>query len=236
MAKNECEMHPREARIWSTRVGFFDGEHDSHVLPIHQACALRPTPDFIDVLVQAYPQGVQAKETSFKRLPIHIAVQSSASVDVVTVLLSFYPEGAQVRDTLGRIPLHYACSNGASLDVVESLLAAHPRSASCRDLHGWLPIHVACHFGASSDVIRRLLDSYPDCIKERTEKGSTPLKLVQKINCKDKDEIVNILEERAWKYWEEPMAHISRSSADATSSSNGIPSIRRRSLGAPRAA
>jgi len=106
--KVECEAHPKNATVWSTRVGFFDGEHESHVLPIHSAAALCAPKDAIEALALANPDGVKAKETSFKRLPLHIACQSHAPEDVVSTLLSFYPQGAADTDVLGRLPLHYA--------------------------------------------------------------------------------------------------------------------------------
>ena len=106
--KAECEAHPKNAAVWSTRVGFFDGEHESHVLPIHSAAALCAPKDAIEALALANPDGVKAKETSFKRLPLHIACQSHAPADMVATLLSFYPQGAADTDVLGRLPLHYA--------------------------------------------------------------------------------------------------------------------------------
>jgi len=205
--KVECEAHPKSATVWSTRVGFFDGEHESHVLPIHSAAALCAPKDAIEALALANPDGVKAKETSFKRLPLHIACQSHAPEDVVSTLLSFYPQGAADTDVIGRLPLHYACSNGASVEVVEELLAAHPWSASGEDIHGWLPIHVACHFGASTCVIRALTNANPDSIEARTEKGSTPMTLIKKINCKNKEEVLHVLEDAAWLHWHGPMRH-----------------------------
>ena len=98
-------------------------------------------------------------------------------------------------------------SNGASVEVVEELLAAHPWSASGQDIHGWLPIHVACHFGASTGVIRALMNANPDSIEARTEKGSTPMTLIKKINCKNKEEVLHLLEDAAWLHWHGPMRH-----------------------------
>eukprot|EP00957_Ditylum_brightwellii_P067156 5097393-Ditylum_brightwellii.AAC.1 len=72
--KSRCEMHPREAAVWTKRVGFFDGEHESRILPIHQACALHAPKDVIDALIKAYPKGVQALETSFMRNTLHVAL------------------------------------------------------------------------------------------------------------------------------------------------------------------
>mmetsp|Transcript_23989 Transcript_23989/g.30595 ORF Transcript_23989/g.30595 Transcript_23989/m.30595 type:complete len:253 (+) Transcript_23989:57-815(+) len=198
------ESHPRDAKVWTTRIGFFDGENDSHVLPLHQACALHAPRDTLDALILAYPQATQSRETSFRRLPIHISCQNGATSDVIELLLSYYPEGAHAQDTLGRYPIHYACSNGASLSVVDALLASHPRSAAHADIHGWLPIHVACHMGARTEVIQRLFNAYPNAVDKMTDRGSTPLKLTNKINCRNKEEIVKILDKTTIGQWKQP--------------------------------
>lgn len=64
LAQMEVETKPSEARVWIQRRGFFDGSHDSNVLPIHIAVALRPTPEFVDCLSNAYPAGLKAAEPS----------------------------------------------------------------------------------------------------------------------------------------------------------------------------
>ena len=74
----ECEANSEQAKVWSTRVGFFDGAHSSHVLPIHSVLALRAPKQAVEAVVFAYHEGVKAKETSFKRLPLHIACQNQA--------------------------------------------------------------------------------------------------------------------------------------------------------------
>mmetsp|Transcript_5366 Transcript_5366/g.7366 ORF Transcript_5366/g.7366 Transcript_5366/m.7366 type:complete len:246 (-) Transcript_5366:100-837(-) len=193
--KARCEKHPREASAWSNRVGFFDGEHASKVLPLHQACALHAPKDVIEAIISAYPQGVSSVETGFKRLPIHVACQHSCSADVIQLLLVSDPSGTSAADIFGRYPIHYACSNGAPLDVLEELFRVDPNVATYYDLRHWLPIHVACHMGVSTDAVRKLLDGHPASVAARTDKGSTPMKLISKISCKNKDEIIAVLEE-----------------------------------------
>mmetsp|Transcript_20728 Transcript_20728/g.24954 ORF Transcript_20728/g.24954 Transcript_20728/m.24954 type:complete len:270 (+) Transcript_20728:219-1028(+) len=191
--KTICQINPQQAHLRTLRRGFFDGEHDSYVMPIHQAVALKPPADALDAIIQAYPQGVLCKESSFKRLPLHIALQSADSCQVVRLLLGYAPDGAAERDVLDRIPLHYACSNGASLATIKSLLAAYPPGAKACDLHYWLPLHVACFYGANYDVIATLVSAYPGSTSDKTEKGSTALKLIYKIQCKDRDRIMSLL-------------------------------------------
>jgi len=191
--KSRCEKHPNEAGVWTKRVGFFDGEHDSRVLPLHQACALHAPKDAIHALIKAYPKGVQEIETAFKRLPLHIACQHGSSADVVELMLSYDPLSGQTEDIFGRTPIHFACSNGAPPDVIDAFLLADASIASYPDNAGWLPIHVACHMGVSTESIQKLLDANPRSVNAKTKKGSTPLKLLSKINCKNKDEIAGLL-------------------------------------------
>jgi len=191
--KSRCEKHPNEAGVWTKRVGFFDGEHDSRVLPLHQACALHAPKDVIHDLIKAYPKGVQETETGFKRLPLHVACQHGSSADVVQLLLSYNPLGGRIEDIFGRTPMHYACSNGAPPEVMDAFLSVDASTASYPDTAGWLPIHVACHMGVSTEAIQKLLDANPRSANAKTKKGSTPLKLLSKINCKNKDEIAGLL-------------------------------------------
>uniref|UniRef100_A0A7S2EDY6 Uncharacterized protein n=1 Tax=Ditylum brightwellii TaxID=49249 RepID=A0A7S2EDY6_9STRA len=191
--KSRCKKYPREAAVWTKRVGFFKGEHWSCVLPIHQACALCAPKDVIDSLIIAYPKGVQAIESEFKRLPLHIACLNGCLVDVIELLLSYNPLGAQIKDSIGRVPIHYACCNGSDPDVLDCLLSVNPATAKIADKAGWLPIHVACIKGVSMESIRKLLDANPSSVASETAKGSTPLRLISKTNCKNRGEIASLL-------------------------------------------
>mmetsp|Transcript_19599 Transcript_19599/g.28893 ORF Transcript_19599/g.28893 Transcript_19599/m.28893 type:complete len:242 (-) Transcript_19599:67-792(-) len=192
--KSRCEQRPREAAMWTKRVGFFDGEHESRVLPIHQACALRAPKDVIHALLIAYPKGVQALETEYKRLPLHIACQNGCKADVIELLLSYDPLCAQMEDILGRVPIHYICCNGADPDVIDHLLSPDPATATIADRAGWLPLHVACQMGVSTESMQKLLSANPSAVTAKTAKGSTPLSLISRIDCKNKGELVSLLE------------------------------------------
>uniref|UniRef100_A0A7S4VJH9 Uncharacterized protein n=1 Tax=Ditylum brightwellii TaxID=49249 RepID=A0A7S4VJH9_9STRA len=194
--KKRCKKYPREAAVWTERVGFFDGVRTSRVLPLHQACALRAPKDVINALIVAYPKGANALETSFKRLPLHIACQNGCAADVIEIFLSYNPLCAQVGDVFGRCPIHYACCNGAAPDVVDLFLSVDPSIATVTDKAGWLPIHVACQMGASIESIQKLLDANPSSLQAMTAKGSTPLKLLCKINCNNKKDIARLLIDR----------------------------------------
>ena len=64
LARMELREKPAEARQWVKRTGFFDGQHQSTVLPIHICVALQPTPEFVDCLINAYPEGLKSVEPS----------------------------------------------------------------------------------------------------------------------------------------------------------------------------
>lgn len=193
-ALTEIECHPNETKLWSTRPGFFDGEHESHVLPIHVACSLHAPLDVIKAIVEVNPGCLSVKESSFKRLPIHVACQFAARVDVIEYLAQQYVAGTLEPDVLGRLPVHYACSNGAPMDVVQILLKANPASALYEDFNGWLPLHVAVHFGASTEVVEKLIQVCPEAVPRRTKKHSTALKLAHKVSTKNRDEVIALLQ------------------------------------------
>lgn len=176
----ELKMSPKDASKWSVRRGFFDGEHDSRVLPIHMACALQCPPEVVHALVDCYPLGVHMREEAFQRLPLHVACQTSAPVETIEALIHHYPEACRAKDSIGRLPIHYACSHDAPSAIIEILLREFPASAGCGDDHGWMPIHVACRRGVSLYVIERLLDCVPQSADMATNKGSTPIMCAKK--------------------------------------------------------
>mmetsp|Transcript_34106 Transcript_34106/g.64909 ORF Transcript_34106/g.64909 Transcript_34106/m.64909 type:complete len:275 (+) Transcript_34106:181-1005(+) len=176
----EMQMWPDAAKKWKLRVGFFDGEHDSRVLPIHMACALQCPPEVVDALVECYPAGVGMREETFRRLPLHIACQTNASVGTIEALIHHYPEAARAKDCIGRLPIHYACSHDLPSDIIEILLREFPASAGCGDHNGWLPIHVACRRGVSLSVVENLLNCLPQSADITTNKGSTPIMCASK--------------------------------------------------------
>jgi hypothetical protein len=193
-ATTEIECHPHETRLWSARPGFFDGEHESHVLPIHVACSLHAPLEVVRAIVEAHPQCLGMKESSFKRLPIHVACQFAAPVEVIQYLADEYVAGTLEPDALGRLPIHYACSNGAPMGVVRALLKSNPASALYEDFNGWLPLHVAVHFGASTEVVHEILQACPQAVTMKTKKRSTALKLAEKVTTKNKEEVVAMLQ------------------------------------------
>ena len=174
LAVQQSNSNRHLAEAWSARPGFFEGIKTSDVLPIHIACARRPTVEVIDALYEANRMSLRQKESAYRRIPLHIACRSDASPDVVKRLLKYYPEGAAADDSLGRLPIHYRLSNGADDETIDALLKSCPGSARAFDRRGWLPLHVAASVGASPHVIQSLVEAYPDAVLLATNKGSTP--------------------------------------------------------------
>lgn len=189
----ELECHPLDAQTWTTRTGFFDGNHEARVLPIHIACSLHAPLEVVRAIVEAYPGCLSAKESSFKRLPIHVACMSAAPLDVIEYLAQEYAAATLEPDTLGRLSIHYACNNGAPMDVVGALLRVNSASALYADRNGWLPLHVATRSGASTEVIRQIVRACPAAVTIKTQRSSTALSLAEKVQAKNQKEVIKIL-------------------------------------------
>ncbi len=99
-----ARVRPDAAKIWSLRLGLFEGVKDSNVLPLHEALVGGAPVEVIEALLEAYPMSIQMKETSYERLPLHCACRKNANAKVVKLLLSRYREGALIADVLGRLP------------------------------------------------------------------------------------------------------------------------------------
>jgi len=99
-----CNGSPKEAKKWTTRQGLFEGIKDANVLPIHEALVAGAPYRIIEALINAYPDCVFCKESSYQRLPLHCACRKNAFPDVVDLLSRQYPDAALTPDSLGRLP------------------------------------------------------------------------------------------------------------------------------------
>lgn len=189
-----CQGSPSEAKKWTTRQGFFEGMKDANVLPIHEALVGGAPFQIIEALLNAYPDSVYCKESSYQRLPLHCACRKNAVPEVVDLLLRRYADAALTPDSLGRLPLHYALSNGASPAIVDCILTKRPNSARGFDKRGWTPLHVACGVGAKMGVIKAIVDSYPEAVLMRTNKGSSAKQCLSLTNASNKAEVKQMLQ------------------------------------------
>mmetsp|Transcript_11200 Transcript_11200/g.23736 ORF Transcript_11200/g.23736 Transcript_11200/m.23736 type:complete len:233 (+) Transcript_11200:334-1032(+) len=188
-----CQGSPSEAKKWTTRQGFFEGMKDANVLPIHEALVAGAPFNIIQALLNAYPDCVFCKESSYQRLPLHCACRKNAVPEVVDLLLKRYADASLTPDSLGRLPLHYALSNGANPAIVDCILKHRPNSARGFDKRGWTPLHVACGVGANMYVIKSIVDCYPEAVLMRTNKGSTAKQCLSLTNAANKADVKRML-------------------------------------------
>jgi hypothetical protein len=165
---------PSLAVVWIKRQGFFEGVKKSRCLALHEACVTTAPVSTVNAILQAHPDAIRTKETSYSRLPLHCACRrTQADPAIVALLIKAHRAACLVPDGIGRLPIHYALSNGADSIVIHMLLTSQPESAKGIDLYGWSPLHVACANGNSGAIVA-LLQIYPDAVIFRTNKGSTP--------------------------------------------------------------
>lgn len=166
-----AQSFPAEASTWIVTKGF---NGNLRFLPLHKACVLQPPSYAIQSLLEACPEGAEAKDQD-GWLPIHCACFYGADADVINKLLNVSARGANQKDEEGRLPLHYACLKGASQEVVDVLLATSSKSAMAKDDEGRLPIHHACGKGAPEGVIDALLKASPKGAQCKDDQGRLPL-------------------------------------------------------------
>lgn len=192
-----CRSHPEETKSWGFCPGCWEGKWDADLLPLHQACMLKPPADVVEALVSAHPKSAKSRESGYKRLALHLACMSGVGPDVIRALLAQYPDAATTPDKFGRVPLHYACKCGAPLAVVEALLEARPDATKCfDDANGWLPLHVALSCGSAKTVVKALLHADPRSSTVCSRRGNDPTHFLKKSeNIAEKSEITTMLAE-----------------------------------------
>lgn len=190
---------PSLAALWNKRSGLFEGAKKSYCLAIHEAVLSNAPAATIQAIIEAHPDGVRSKESSYARLPLHCACKSAtADPTVISVLIKAHRSACLVPDNVGRLPIHYSLSNGADATIIYLLLNSHPDSAKGVDLNGWTPLHVACSVG-NKRAIAALLQIYPEATFTRTDKGSTPLLCLSK-TMENRNEVKQMLKAARQQY------------------------------------
>ena len=156
---NALEHNPIESRIWVVKSDG-DGQSTCRFLPIHSACARQPPVSIICALLDAFPEGVNARDDN-GMYPLHYASANHASVEVIDVLLSAFPDANQLRvEADGALPIHLAAQWGvSSLSVIDLLLAENPSLACARDNDGNISLDLAKQsewYSCRKQVINRL--------------------------------------------------------------------------------
>mmetsp|Transcript_8709 Transcript_8709/g.12853 ORF Transcript_8709/g.12853 Transcript_8709/m.12853 type:complete len:846 (+) Transcript_8709:57-2594(+) len=116
-----CGDCPKEAAIWRV-LKDAEGRVCWRELPLHRACHLKPPTELIEALLNAYPDGLQAKD-KFGMLPLHVACEYGASEDVIHYLVQEYPLSTHEPDIYGRTPWKILQSQDHDHPNKDSILA-----------------------------------------------------------------------------------------------------------------
>ena len=182
LATQIAKQYPEQARKKSNRDGFFDGQANSKLYPLHEALVANASFQCIKAIVEAYPAILRKPETSYNRLPLHCACRKNANPSVVAYLLEQYKPACLEGDSLLRLPIHYALTNGANPEVISILIQADPASVRGYDRFGWTPVHVAVNVGASPTIVESMLKAFPESVLLRTNKRSSMRSVVPKLS------------------------------------------------------
>ena len=127
VASSIAKLNSIEARTWISQ-NTYSVEKDRHTLlfrflPLHSACARKPTADFIRTLLASYPQAAREVDDQ-GMIPLHYACANGAGAEICKLLIEYFPGGPAVKEVRdSKLPLHNLCQWGGDREnVLESLL------------------------------------------------------------------------------------------------------------------
>jgi ankyrin repeat protein len=149
-------------------------------LAIHLAAASTAPVEVLQLLVEAHPEALQARDDGGS-LPLHLAVaRTELDLEVVRYLVRQRPEAVRERDGRGSLPLHVAVSTRpastvlggkAEAGILKALVDAWPQSiheaGGGGGPDGLIPLHLAAASDAPLLVVFWLLRLCPDSIRQR---------------------------------------------------------------------
>ena len=124
-ARNRLKEYPKEAENWF-EMESTDGSCVFRKLPLHIACMLDAPLDFVALLMNHHPKGVQTADEC-GMLPLHIIFKATRDVNLEKVqqLVEHYPGGGDVRDAGGRLPIELGSfSSPEEKELFQELLTA----------------------------------------------------------------------------------------------------------------
>jgi len=135
-------------------------------LPLHHACFVGASLETLNILVEAFPEGLNV-ENNHKKKPCDIISKQEArykhllhsavglSVPLVKLLLQAFPNSCMHPDKRGNVPLHHLCTCGKRaanwLDIIMILLEASPESFTVTDNHGNTPSQLLTQLASTHD-------------------------------------------------------------------------------------
>ena len=149
----------------------------SQQLPLHLACSYNANLSSIQVLYDAYPEAILARDRG-RRTPLDLA-RNQPTIDFLQTQL-VYARQAQdeaamtALDDGGWLPLHRALKDDASLGSIKLLIRANPAAVQVADQNGVYPVHIACEF-STAKVVQLFVELAGDNLNNVDAKNNSPL-------------------------------------------------------------
>jgi hypothetical protein len=169
---------PLHLVLHAQRLGALSGD-DETVLQAEEAA--EELQQVVEILLEAYPAAIHAKDPETQNLPLHFASRSPrVSASLFLHILDRYPAAAQKTGEDGMLPLHtlvkFRGSEDGGDELVRQLLEVNPSAASIplpEAQKGGLPARLAVETRATGSVVRLLLEAYPKAAEEPVTSGSS---------------------------------------------------------------
>ena len=156
--------------------------NDFRQSPLHLACRYNTNLSTIQVLYNAYPEAILARD-SFGRTPLEDAHSreegNQPAMEFLQTQLEYARQAQDMTamssvDENGQLPLHHALTNNASLGSIKLLTRANPAAVQISDQKGVYPLHIACEF-SSVKVVKYLVELAGDTLNNIDAKNNSPL-------------------------------------------------------------
>ena len=150
-------------------------------LPLHLTCKYNTNFSSIQVLYDAYPDAIFARDRN-GRTPLATAQTEEGNQPAIKFLQTqlIYARQAQdmtamtTLDDDGWLPLHRALKDNVSLGSIKLLMRANPATVQVSDQKGVYPLHIACEF-SSVKVVKYLVELAGDTLNNVDANNNSPL-------------------------------------------------------------
>ena len=184
------ERYPNALEHFAQGDLFMIGDHEDFAegLPLHYYVARKANVDIdmIKMLIEAYPQAMQAVD-GVGFTPLHAIVSSEKEdinniLHIIKYLIEVEPSCVRTVDEFERTPLLLAsCNTNITLDAVQLLYNAWPESIRIpSESIGYLPLHYLCQNiklgeAASIDILQFMVDADPGLVREMGDDELLPI-------------------------------------------------------------
>ncbi len=143
-------------------------------LPLHLAIYERGYKQFIELLIDAYPQALKEKDPK-GMLPIHIAARDNTIlIDIIEMLVKCYPPSIQIEDPFGDLPTHASIRYHLPKEMTICFLDFYKEAINIPDKAGNTLLNLAIRFQGQIELIEELLCRKPESIKIKNNAGDLP--------------------------------------------------------------